>query len=129
MIITVTRTNKTADGLFGNLSIDTDPFKCVTMEIASLCIPAGTYRIEWMYSDHFEQIMPHVIVPGRVAIEQHWANWPSQLEGCQALGTKTELAKDQIDESKDAWIAYIEVILNRPSLMLKVVEDYGSALA
>lgn len=125
MIITVTRTNKTTDGLFGNLMIDVDPFKCVTMEIASLCIPAGTYPIEWMWSNHFQQIMPHVIVPGRVAIEQHWANKPDQLEGCQALGTETQLGADCIDESKDAWIAYVKIILNQPSLMLKIVEDYA----
>lgn len=126
MIITTTRTNKTKDGIFGNLICDLDPFKCVVMEILSLAIPAGVYQIAWMWSDHFQQIMPHILVPGRTAIEQHWANYPTQLEGCQSLGTTVELSSDCIDQSKIAWIAYVKVILNQPSLTLRVVEDYAS---
>jgi hypothetical protein len=78
-----------------------------------------------MWSDHFQQIMPHIIVPGRTAIELHWANRPTQLEGCIALGTSTELSKDCIWESKNAWVGFIKAVLNEPNLTLKVVEDYG----
>ena len=125
MIITVYRTDKTADGLFGHLEIDTDPFKCVTMEISSLCIPAGVYPLQWMWSEHFQQIMPHILVPGRTAILFHWANYPPQLQGCVALGTSTELSQDCIWESKIAWVGFIKAILNQPNLTLKVIEDYG----
>lgn len=132
MIITIMRTNKTKDGIFGNLFCDLDPFKCVTLENLALAIPAGIYQIDLMWSDHFQQIMPHILVPGRTAIEQHWANYPvgpdpehPQLEGCQAFGTSAELAADCIDQSKVAWIAYIKVILNQPTLTLKVVDDYA----
>ncbi len=125
MVITVTRTNKTSDGIFGNLALDGNSFKCVTMEITSLCIPVGIYAIQWMWSDHFQQIMPEILVPGRVAIELHWANYPKQLEGCIALGTMYELSKDCLDESKIAWTGFIKAILNQPNLTLKVIEDYG----
>lgn len=67
--------------------------------------------------------MPQIIVPGRVAIEMHWANVPSQLEGCCALGTETELANDRIDESKYAWVLFIKYILNEP-LTIKIIEDF-----
>jgi hypothetical protein len=87
-------------------------------------IPIGIYDIQFMWSNHFQQIMPQIIVPGRVAIEQHWANYPIQLDGCQALGTQAEISADCLDESKVAWTAYIQVILNQPALKLKVVEDY-----
>jgi Family of unknown function (DUF5675) len=123
MIVTVTRTNKTSDGIFGNLAIDTNPFKCVTEEILSMSISVGTYPMAWMLSEHFDQIMPHIIVPGREAIEIHWANYPKQLEGCIALGTEVELSNDCIDESKIAWKGFIKAILNQPNLMLKIVED------
>lgn len=125
MVITVTRTNKTSDGIFGNLVVDADKFKCVTMEITSLCIPAGIYAIQWMWSDHFQQIMPEILVPGRVAIEIHWANYPNQLEGCIALGTVFELSKDCLGESKNAWINFMKAIINKPNLTLKVVEDFA----
>jgi hypothetical protein len=125
VLITVTRTNKTVDGLFGNLSIDSDSFKCLTLENSGLSIPAGVYQIKWMWSDHFQQIMPTIVVPDRTAIEMHWANYPIQLEGCVALGTEEELSQDCIEQSKDAWIAYIKVVLNQPNLTLRIVEDYG----
>lgn len=123
MVITVTRTNKTTDGIFGNLSLDTNPFRCVTMEIATRAIPVGIYGVDWMWSDHFQQVMPQLIVPGRTAIELHWANFPLQLEGCIALGTTVELSKDWITESKIAWVSFIKAILNQPVLTIKVVED------
>ena len=124
MLVTTTRTNKTSDGIFGNLLIDNSPFKCLTLERLGMEIPIGIYDIQFMWSNHFQQIMPQIIVPGRVAIEQHWANYPIQLDGCQALGTQAEISADCLDESKVAWTAYIQVILNQPALKLKVVEDY-----
>lgn len=130
MIITVTRTFKTqhptlGDGIFGNLTIDSNPFKCLTLERAGVEIPAGIYPIRWMRSVHFAQIMPMIVVAGRVAIEQHWANWPKQLDGCQALGEAEDLQSDMLQESKVAWNAYIDVILNEPNLTLKIIEDYA----
>jgi hypothetical protein len=125
MIVTVIRTHQTDDGIFGNLAIDMNPFKCLTMELLSLAIPVGAYPVAWMWSEHFQQIMPQIIVPRREAIELHWANIPTQLEGCVALGTEVEILNDRIDESKAAWIGFIKAILNQPALMIKILEDYG----
>ena len=127
MLLSVTRTNKTKDGIFGTLAIDTSPFKCVTLENLSLSIPAGSYPVRWMWSQHFLQIMPEIVVTGREAIELHWANYPSQLEGCIALGTEAELSANCINESKIAWVKFIREILNQPNLTLKIIEDYGGA--
>jgi hypothetical protein len=134
MIVTTTRTNKQnrpqfGPGIFGNVTIDTSPFKCIFMERDGVQIPVGVYPIKWLWSDHFQQFMPHITnVAGRVAIEQHWANYPNQLDGCQSMGTVEEMANDCIDESKDAWTAYCTIIINEPNVMLKVVEDYGPAV-
>lgn len=71
--------------------------------------------------------MPHVMVPGRTAIEIHWANYPNQLEGCLALGTTEELAADCIEQSKIAWTAFVQQVLtDQPSTVIKYVEDYGT---
>lgn len=125
MIVTITRTSKSKDGIFGNLGIDNDPFKCVTLENLAAAITPGTYDLTFMWSDHFQQIMPHVIVPGRVAIEVHWANYPSQLEGCLAVGMHAELAPDCIDQSKIAWVGFVRTISDQPAIKIKYVEDYG----
>ena len=125
MIVTVTRTQKSTDGIFGNLAIDIDPFKCVTLENLQLEIPAGTYPVWYRWSNDFQQIMPHIIVPERTAVMLHWANWPKQLLGCIALGDEEDFNDDAINESKDAWIKFAQAITDQPSLTLKVVEDYG----
>lgn len=48
--------------------------------------------------------MPHIIVPSRdvaaggdAGIRIHWANFPAQLDGCVAVGTKVD--GDSIDQS------------------------------
>jgi hypothetical protein len=125
MLITVTRTDKTNDGIYGNLIIDVSPFKCVTLENRMLAIPTGTYPLTFMWSDHFQQIMPHVGVPNRSAIEVHWANWPEQLEGCLALGTDADIKGDMITQSKSSWINFVTVIGDQPALMIKYVEDFS----
>ena len=125
MIVTVTRTNKSTDGIFGTLAIDIDPFKCVTLENLSLEIPAGTYQVLYRWSPDFQQIMPHVIVPNRTDIMAHWANWPKQLLGCIALGTDEDFKDDMVTESKNAWIGFVQAITDEPNLTLKIVEDYG----
>jgi len=124
MLITVTRTNKTVDGVFGNLAIDTNDYKCLTLENLLLLIPQGDYDILFMWSENFQQIMPHIIVPNRSAIEIHWANWPQQLEGCLALGTSVDFAKDMIQQSKAAWILFIKAITDQPALKIRYVDDY-----
>ena len=125
MIVTVTRTQKSADGIFGNMAIDIDPFKCVTLENLQLSIPAGTYPVWYRWSNDFQQIMPHIIVPGRTAVMLHWANWPKQLLGCIALGDEEDFKDDAIDESKDAWIKFAQAITDQPTLTLKIIEDYA----
>lgn len=131
MLITLTRTYKTlnpvlGNGIFGNMVIDTHPFKCLTLERAGVEIPMGTYPLTWSWSEHFQQAMPYILVPNRYGIEIHWANWPKQLDGCIAVGTEEDLTADMLQESKIMWIAFVKVVLNQPNVMLKVAEDFGT---
>lgn len=104
MLITVQRKTKTSDGIFGQLTLDWNPFTCVTLENLAKSIPAGLYDVNFTYSPHFNRVMPHIIVPSRdqlaggdAGIRVHWANFPAQLEGCIAVGTMVD--GDSIDES------------------------------
>ena len=104
MNIIVQRTSKSLDGIFGKMSLDWNPFTCVTLENLDKSIPAGVYDVNFTYSPHFNRVMPHIVVPSRDAlaggdagIRIHWANFPAQLEGCIAVGTA--LDGDSIDES------------------------------
>lgn len=133
MLITVTRKYKDDDGLYGLLAIDSDPFKCATLERLSKCIPVGVYDLLFMWSEHFQQIMPHIIVPAspaanlpeRIAIEVHWANYPNQLDGCLALGKDTDKNDDMVTESKSAFAGFAKAITDQPSIKIKFVEDFG----
>lgn len=104
IIIYVERKSRTVDGIFGTMTLNVTPFKCVTLENLDKSIPAGTYDLDFTYSPHFNRIMPHIIVPSRDAlaggdagIRIHWANFPAQLDGCIAVGTAVD--GDSIDES------------------------------
>jgi len=97
MTIIVQRKSKTEDGIFGELSLDWHPFKCVTMENLKDAIPVGIYPVEFTYSPHFNRVMPLLDVPNREAIRIHWANFPAQLEGCIAVGTNVD--GDSVDAS------------------------------
>src|SRR5271154_7560091 len=97
MTIIVQRKTKTADGIFGVLTLDWHPFTCVTLENLVKSIPAGIYDLNFTYSPHFNRVMPHIIVPSRDAlaggdagIRIHWANFPTQLDGCIAVGTSVD---------------------------------------
>jgi hypothetical protein len=142
MIITTTRTqivnNATyGNGAFGNLMIDTNPYKCVTLENADTLIPANVvYDVLFMWSNNFQQIMPHIIVPNRTAVEIHWANWvkdPTQpigkqqlLDGCTSLGQSEDFGADAIWNSKSAWIGFVQAITDQPAIKIIYKEDYGS---
>lgn len=104
MDIIVQRKQKSIDGIFGVMTLDWNPFTCVTLENLAKSIPAGIYELDFNYSPHFNRIMPHLIVPNRdklaggdAGIRIHWANFPAQLEGCIAVGTSVD--GDSIDES------------------------------
>jgi hypothetical protein len=127
MQITVTRTSKTSDGIFGTMTIDSDPFTCVTCENLADEIPAGTYTIEFTISPEFSphingQPMPLIDVPGRTAIRIHWANLPSQLLGCIAVGQKVD--GDAIDTSKVEFLQLYAIIKDQTDLTIQVVEAY-----
>ena len=109
MNILVQRNSTTQDGIFGCLTIDTNPFMCVTVENKADAIPAGEYSMEFTFSPAFNMIMPLIDVPGRTAIRFHIANYPYQLKGCIALGNALDC--DSVDESRVAFNQF-NVIVN-----------------
>jgi hypothetical protein len=115
MQIIVQRRRSTKDGLFGTLTLDFNPFTCFTVENLNRSIMAGTYDVNFTYSPHFNQIMPHIIVPNRdmesagdAGIRIHWANFPGQLEGCIAVGDKEE--PDSVDNSRVTFNQLFKII-------------------
>lgn len=130
MLLTVTRTNKSQDGIFGNLQIDGNPFKCVTLENLEKEILAGVYNVNFTYSPHFNRIMPHIVDPerdvlagGDAGLRIHWANFPAQLDGCIAVGTRVN--GDSIDESLIPFNQLYAIIQGQEGLKIKITEDYA----
>ena len=134
MKITVVRTKKTSDGIFGNLFIDTNLFKCFTCENLAKAIGAGTYTVKMDFSPRFNRIMPHVIVPDRDAaaggdagIRIHWGNNPSDYEGCLGVGNGQE--GDSIDNTVTTFNQLFNVIKDQKDITLTVVENLGGSNA
>lgn len=130
MLITVKRKSKTEDGIFGELSLDWNSFRCVTLENLVHSIPAGLYDLNFTYSPHFNRVMPHIVVPSRDAlaggdagIRLHWANFPAQLDGCIAVGTAVD--GDSIDESLIPFNKLYAILNMQAGLQIEV-KDIGA---
>lgn len=130
MLITVQRKSKTEDGIFGELSLDWNSFRCVTLENLVHSIPAGLYDLNFTYSPHFNRVMPHIVVPSRDAlaggdagIRLHWANFPAQLDGCIAVGTAVD--GDSIDESLIPFNKLYAILNMQAGLQIEV-KDIGA---
>lgn len=105
MKVTINRHLSSDEGVFGVLS--TDGFKAFSLElpyrenkIGVSCIPAGTYRVEWLWSPKHERKVYHVQnVPGRTMVELHSFNlagdadkgYIAQAQGCISLGEEVSV--------------------------------------
>jgi Family of unknown function (DUF5675) len=131
MKITVTRNNKTRDGIFGTLIIDTSLFKAYTCENLAKAILPGSYQMKIDLSPRFNRLMPHIIVPDRDAlaggdagIRVHWGNIPANYEGCIGVGNGQE--GDSIDNTVTTFNQFWNVIKDQPegTMTITIVENY-----
>lgn len=118
MTITVQRKTKTSDGIFGILTLDWNPFTCVTLENLNKVLEAGVWSLTYAYSPHFNRQMPLINVPGRTWTWFHWANFPIQLEGCIALGRTVD--GDAIDDSVAAWNEFWGIINMQAGIKVEI---------
>jgi len=128
MNIIVKRNQRTVDGIMGELTLDWNSFKCVTLENLARAIPSGIYDVNFTYSPHFNRVMPHILVPSRdvlaggdAGIRIHWANFPAQLEGCIAVGTAVD--GDSIDESLVPFNQLYAILNLQPGLKIQIMES------
>lgn len=111
--IDIARIWKTDTGITGTFSVD-GMQKYFSLELPELfdgqanvinktCIPPGTYDVQRLWSNHWSQMMPHVVgVPGRTEVEIHIANYPHDILGCIGIGNK-RLSDTEIGESGEAF--------------------------
>lgn len=118
MKIVIQRQSKTSDGLFGTMTLDFNPFICVTLENLKDALPAGVWPLTYAYSPHFNRTMPLINVPGRTWTWIHWANFPLQLLGCVAIGKVID--SDAIDDSVVTWNKFWEILNQQPGIMVDI---------
>ena len=131
MLITITRTNKTQDGIFGRLNLDWNPFYCFTIENLDKAIPVGIYDLVFDYSPRFNRNMPHIIVPSRdqaaggdAGIRIHWGNVPANYEGCIGVGDHADVRADSIDNTVTTFNKLYAIISMQAGLKISVTEAY-----
>lgn len=92
------------------------------MERTAVAIPTGSYSAHLEDSPHFGFPTPHIDVPGRTYIELHPANYPSQLEGCIALGSTID--GDALDNSRAAFDRLMSYLpTDGSSFTLEIIES------
>jgi hypothetical protein len=80
------------------------------------CIPEGTYVLSRYDSPkHGPNIWQYEDVPGRSNIQIHVANWPHELEGCQAPGATRKTGPDGEPGVGDSKLTY--------EMFMKITED------
>jgi Family of unknown function (DUF5675) len=129
MNMLLTRTEKTNDGIKGNLLCG--DLQEVTIENLEHSFSSGIYDVTIDKSPRLGIFTPHIRVPDRdqaaggdAGIRIHPANYPEQLLGCIAVGDKAEY--DAVDHSKDAFARLMTVLepLNEP-ITITVNEAYN----
>lgn len=106
----IVRSLSTDEGTFGkftaanddgskNIACETGELPWRNNEIGKSCIPAGTYKVQWLWSPKHQRSVYHVQdVPGRTVVEIHAANlmgdidkgYVAQLEGCISPGSEVK---------------------------------------
>jgi len=101
MKLTLMRVDVTDHGIFGKLSIENNPFQCVTLERHDICIPTGTYPIT-LYQSPEHGLIPLLHgVSAREFIEIHEGNWEHDSKGCILVGAcRDAIDTTMIDTSK-----------------------------
>ncbi len=94
-------------------------------------IPAGKYQVQILWSDKFQQMMPHLMdVPGFDAIEIHWGNTDEDTDGCLLVGQTRTF--DFIGGSRAAFksfaIRYCEAINAKDDVFVMIHGDPPSDL-
>lgn len=98
---------QTVDALFGDMDYNGETIG-VTMERTAVAIPEGTYRAYKRDSAHFGTKVVGIDVPNRTNIEIHWANLPTQLLGCVAIGGSKD--GDALDNSRSAFDRMMTIV-------------------
>lgn len=123
MKIVSTRTHFTAYACFSEVTVDGE-FECYLLEdtdrklesggtkiYAQTAIPRGTYEIVITRSPRFKKdLVLFVNVPGFMGVRMHPGNKPDDSEGCVLPGTRIDVEKNWISNSKVAHDALFKKI-------------------
>jgi hypothetical protein len=115
----------TLDGTFGDLTLDSNPFTCKTVERTIKMIDPGTYEVTLDVSPRLGYLCPHIKVPNRdeaaggdAGIRIHKFNEPQQSEGC--IAPVEEIDGDAGDDSKMAFDALVEILKTADNITLLI---------
>jgi len=117
LTLLVQRTTQTVDAFFGRITVSGE-FIGYSMERVAVAIPLGIYTARLRDSAHFGFRVPGIDVPNRTNIEIHPANYPSQLEGCIAIGSVVD--NDALDNSRAAFERMMAVLPKASTFTVQV---------
>ena len=90
--ITLTRTHKTGNAVYGKMIIPyrDETYTTQALENADYLIPAGEYRVEMTWSPKFKKLLPQILdVPERDGIRIHMGTQPEHSTGCVLVNHMT----------------------------------------
>lgn len=120
LLLKIKRLRTSKDAIFGEIVVD-GKWVCYSMERTAVAIPLGSYNATMELSPHFGFATPHLDVPNRTYIEVHPANYPSQLQGCIAVGQQID--GDALDNSRAAFDSLAKLLPPEAPFLVSVVSS------
>ena len=129
LTITLTRTHKTGNAVYGKMIIPyrDETYSTQTLENADYLIPAGEYRVEMTWSPKFKKLLPQILdVPERDGIRIHMGTQPEHSTGCVLVNHMTMMVLKGLITATEKRNSFNQNPEDNEEVFICIVDDYGA---
>ena len=129
LTITLTRTHKTGNAVYGKMIIPyrDETYTTQALENADYLIPAGEYRVEMTWSPKFKKLLPQILdVPERDGIRIHMGTQPEHSTGCVLVNHMTMMVLKGLITATEKRNSFNQNPEDNEEITICIVDDYGA---
>ena len=126
--ITLTRTHKTGNAVYGKMIIPyrDETYTTQALENADYLIPAGEYRVEMTWSPKFKKLLPQILdVPERDGIRIHMGTQPEHSTGCVLVNHMTMMVLKGLITATEKRNSFNQNPEDNEEVFIKITDDFA----